>query len=244
MDESKLDKIQKLLAKAERAGTPEESDTFFAKAQELMSKWSIDAAMLASTRKEKAKVVHKQLVINKSGLWKSNLTLLTCIARPNDVQTVITQPRRSGEKPVAHLIGFESDVENVEMLYASMLVQNARMRKQMIPPYLKTQTEKVPWIRSFIEGFGVRIGQRLQEAKDLAETTYGQETYGNSMALVLVSKKQQVAEEMKNLFPHLGKMRGGKRKVDLDGMYAGRSAADRADIGNKRVANSRKALGR
>ena len=43
-----LDRIRKLLAKAERAGTPEEARTYTEKAVELMARHGIDMALLAA----------------------------------------------------------------------------------------------------------------------------------------------------------------------------------------------------
>lgn len=152
MDESKIAKIEALLKKAERTNFAEEAETYYAKAQELMAKWAIDEAMLRSTRKERGKPVHKTMEIKKSGLWKSNLTLISCLARPNDVQILITTPRGSGERPIVHMIGFEEDIASLEMLYASMLIQNTRMRRQMMPKEYTTQAQKVPWMRSVHRG--------------------------------------------------------------------------------------------
>ena len=45
-----LGRIRKLLAKAERAGTPEEAQTYTEKAVELMARHGIDAALLAAAQ--------------------------------------------------------------------------------------------------------------------------------------------------------------------------------------------------
>lgn len=80
------------------------------------------------------------------------------------------------------------------------------------------------------------------EVKRMAEQTSAVE-YGGSMLPVLASKDDLVAAEMRKLFPHLkmGKAAGGRR--DFEGNAAGRSAANRTDIGNKRV-GTQKALGK
>lgn len=104
-DDTRIDKIQKLLAKAERASTPEEGETFYAKAQELMAKWAIDDAMLrANKQSSDDKVTSKQITINKSKLWKSLVTLVDQIARANDVRAVYTDPG-PGQKPFVTLVG-------------------------------------------------------------------------------------------------------------------------------------------
>src|SRR5690606_34689307 len=48
--ESYVEKVRKLLAKAEGAATEEEADAFFAKAQDLMTKWEIAEAEIADAR--------------------------------------------------------------------------------------------------------------------------------------------------------------------------------------------------
>lgn len=243
MDDSRMAKIEALLKKAESTKFAEEAETYYAKASELMAKWSIDEAMLREARKgeNRGTPVHRTITLNKSGLWRSNLTLIGCLCRPNDVKLVYIEPRGKGSKPVVHLIGFDEDVRTVEMLYASMLIQNTRMRRQMMPPEYTTQTQKVPWLRSFINGFAIRIEDRLTEAKRAA-TVAGEAQYGSSLLPVLASKAAVVQTEMEKIFPFTKPAKASRSRTDYNGWDAGKAAADKADIGNKRIGD-RKAIG-
>lgn len=244
MDESKLKKIEGLLRKAERTDNAQEAETFYAKAQELMAKWAIDEAMLRSESPGRVNVIQKDIILNKSGIWRSNLVLISQLARPNNVKIIYVEPYGTGSKPIVHLIGFEEDIANVEMLYMSMLVQNQRARRTLMPPEIKANSKrKAPWMRSFIEGFAVRIGERLTEMKRMAEKDAAV-TYGESSLLpVLASKEQAVLDEMKKRFPHTGPAKRSRRATDWGGMDAGRRAADSADIGQKGMPGAAGALG-
>jgi hypothetical protein len=239
VDAKRTNIVQKLLAKAERAGTPEESETFYAKAQELMVKWSIDEAMLRSAKKTDEKVVSRSITINKSGQWKANVRLVNRIADANGVKSVYSAPIGAGSKPVVHLVGFESDIANVELLYNSMLIQSSRFRRLMMPEHIKNDSKnRLPWVRSFIEAFAERIGDRLMENKKMAEATYGQETYGNSLALVLVSKEDQVKAEFARKFPKL-RYTQSRSKMNWDGIMAGLEAGNQADLGSSQIGGKR-----
>lgn len=239
MDEKMLGKIEALLRKAERTNVAAEADTFYAKAFELMEKYSISEAMLRHGKKDRAGVTTKTLVLNKSGYWKSNLTLIQCLARPNDVQILVTVPRGKGDKPIVHMIGFPEDISSLELLYTSMLIQNTRLRRQMMPKDITVAADKYRWIKSFIEGFAYRIEGRLAEMKRMAQQA-AEAQYGASNLLpVLASKSVVVKDELQRLFPRTKPLRASRAARDYDGMAAGREAADRADIGQKRVGSTK-----
>lgn len=120
-----------------------------------------------------------------------------------------------------------------------MLVQSQRMRNQECPKDIwVVESLRVPWLRSYIEAFARRIGERLVEQRRNAETSYGQETYGPSLLPALRSKTVAVSDEYARMFPHARSTRSRHRR-SADGAMAGRAAADRADIGNRQLRNRR-----
>lgn len=254
MEQDRIDKIEKLLRKAERAGTQEEAETFFAKAQELMSKWAIDEAMLDLERGEKREEpTVARIVVNKSGFWKSNCRLIFLIAKACGVEAIREEgmskrninpnldPERIANltKPKMILVGFPSDITRVEMLYASMRLQITRMANKEIPTELKGNArDAFVWRRSFLDAFADRIYYRLDEVNRLAKEEKVEE-YGGSLLPALASREVVIKEKVQKMYPDLKPIKRRGQRVDYHGADRGRAAADRADIGNKPVSSTK-----
>jgi len=117
--DSKTEKVGKLLTLAERASTAEEAQAFYAKAQELASRYSIELAFAqqAVSKKEQREVpVARTINIGEKGKYanKPLVSLIDAIARVNDVDIVIYN---SSTRIVA--TGFPSDLDVVEALWLS-----------------------------------------------------------------------------------------------------------------------------
>lgn len=123
-----LDRVSKLLNQAERApeGSPER-EAFMEKAIALSQANSIDLALARAHQANKEKVEQIEERRIQTGQWvgarQSNNTkwlaeLLTEIAPPNDVRCLIS---KGGF--FVWLVGFPSDLDVVERLYASLAVQ-------------------------------------------------------------------------------------------------------------------------
>lgn len=247
MDDKKTSIITKLLAKAERAGTEAESETFYAKAQELMIKWSIDEQMLAAARSAdsggRVAIGNKRIEFPKSKIWKNHATLCWAIARACEVKAVLFDYKAAGIKPNMLLVGTETDLQTVEFLYTSMLIQCSRERNRLVPEEVKAnESMRGPWFRSFIDSYAFRIETRIRESKRVVEETAATE-YGSSLLPVLANTRTLVEEEMRKLVPRTTTAKASRARTSADGAARGREAADRADIGQKRAgAGPRKEL--
>src|SRR5215204_3089263 len=124
MTDTALERVRKLLAKAEDPGcTPEEAAALNDKAAELIAKYGVDRAMLAAARPDSDIVgdlviaVFAPYALDKSGL-------LATVARALRCRTVRAKKwAGDGYAYTMHLFGFASDLERVELLYTSLLVQ-------------------------------------------------------------------------------------------------------------------------
>ena len=82
----KLDTIRKLLAKAERAATAAEAETYTAKAMELMARHGVDAALLAVARPGSDRIGPQRIAMEdpysagKARLLGWTATALGCVA--------------------------------------------------------------------------------------------------------------------------------------------------------------------
>ena len=116
-----LDRVRKLLVKAEATGvTAEEAQALTAKAAELMAKYGIDRALLAAERPETDRPADR--VIDIGNPWARVQAHLLCgLAAALRCQCVILPHTGPGTR--IHMFGYTSDIERADVLYTSLLVQ-------------------------------------------------------------------------------------------------------------------------
>jgi hypothetical protein len=210
-DRSKtLVKIRALLAKAESTEFAAEAEAFTAKAQDLMTRHSIDEALLADGAGETFDVRGRRVLIEQPyALEKA--TLLHVVAEANRVRAIW-----NSFASYVTLVGLPTDVDQVDMLFTSTLVQATRTMTQ-------AHLSSAPFRRAFLHAFAVRIGERLTASTDEAVASYG-------AALVPVLERQEAAitTEYERLFPHVTTGSRRRRQLDARGWDAGTRAADEA----------------
>lgn len=202
--ESAIDKINALLRKAEdRAVTPEEAETFLQGAQRLMRKYAIEQFMLDSRRdKQDDKVVQAEIRYDGSyhqGWFRIGQTL----AEANDCKVLISKDWRNKNASIMIMIGFQSDVERVKMLDASVRIQaqtalTRYARDGGVRPSW-TAMEKYKARRSFLFGYAAGIKIRLDRANREAESDVSDSQ--ESVALVLASRSDRVTQAMNEMYP-------------------------------------------
>lgn len=232
--ENILNKVRALLAKAENASTDAERLAYTAKANEWMARHSIDAALLDAQQGGTDTPIRKRFKItNPRGLAKAGLLMaiadsLRCKALRGNL--------RDGQVFVS-VYGYPTDIERVEILYTSLLLQMANGLETAKAPYW---ADTRSFRRSWLIGFALRVGKRLAEIEQAAEddTT---PTEGQSTALVLRDRSAAVDDLVKGNVPKIKKLRSAP--VDPDGYWAGADAADQADLGQTRMTTGRLAIG-
>lgn len=224
-----LDIVRKLLAKAEDpACTQAEADALTVKATELMAKYSIDEAMAAARAPERRVVVSKVFTI-PAPYATDKLLLLNAITRALGGRAV----RLTGNR--LHVFGMAADVERIEMLWTSLLIQSAR---EVSKAYIPAGMRKVTFVKGFLLGFGSEVQRRLEEAEQRARQ--GAEAGDRSVALVLVDRSSLVHDSVRDAYPRI------RRETFSRNAYAhgsGLAAGRRADLGGKRFGASRPAIG-
>jgi membrane peptidoglycan carboxypeptidase len=236
-----LGKIRALLALAEDpAATGPEAEAFMAKAAELMAKYGIDRALLGALHPETDKVGDK-IVVVPGPYAMGRMRLLHCIAVALGVRT-LQRHRNAGQDPGTvelHMFGMESDLERVEILYTSLLLQvlTAQTRDAVNSPAAARSPRK--WKRDYIEGFATVVHNRLKDAEDRARRAAEPEARaktGKSMELVLVDRKAQIDRRFAAIYPNT-RTTGSRRKVG-SGYFRGNEAGRRADLGGSRVGST------
>ncbi|GAA3252458.1 DUF2786 domain-containing protein [Dactylosporangium siamense] len=242
VDVRMLDRVRALLAKAESTTYPAEAETYTAKAQELVARHSIDEALLVARSGADgapSTVVPFARRIGVDHPYESEkASLLDAVARANRCHAVW-----SPELGFATVFGFDSDIDAVDLLHTSLLVQANRAMSAAEPLGVQAngkagRARLKTFRQSFLVGFAVRIGERLTRASEaaVAEAAAGAgpgegpaTAAPQDLLPVLAARDAQVRETMERVFPRT--VRGRGTRVDSDeGWDSGRAAADRVAL--------------
>lgn len=253
-DDRMLERVRRLLAKAEGATTEEERDAYNSKAAELIARYGIEEALLGAQRSTRP-TPGDRVVRLDAPYARDKGTLLAAIATPLEVRAVMVKgaPQGgSGGQPYApgalsmHLFGMDSDLQRVDLLYTSLLVQAAHGLAVVRP---RSSYESVAaYRRSWIIGFAYSIQQRLVAAEAAARAhaeagtaSSRPEAAGPSVSLVLADRAALVDSALAEAYPRL--RNAPTRSLSGSGGADGAAAGKRADLGGKRVAGrGRRAL--
>lgn len=232
-----LDRVRKLLAKAEDPGcTPAEAEALNLKAAELVAKYGIDAAMLAASGQVKD-TVGQRIIEIRAPYARSKVTLLANIVVMLRGRIITTQ---TSNVTMAHIFGFTADLDRIELLYTSLLVQAQYGLIKQRPPHAWESIGA--YRRSWFHGFSIAVGTRLEATERSAQTEHEAST-GTSTALVLADRSALVNAAVSETFPSVRD--GRPRKLQGSGRQAGYQAGMQADLGGQRVAGQgRREIGR
>jgi hypothetical protein len=221
-----LNKIRALLAKAEATAYAAEAEALTAKAQDLMTRHAIDEALLHAHDDEPVDVI--SLRVHISAPYPSEkVSLLNQVALANRCRLIWLE-----RFAIATLVGTPVDVNQVELLFTSLLVQATRAMVEAGKSTPGSFDRSPSFRRSFLVSYAVRIGERLTESADKATSSYGRE-----LVPVMQRQAEAVDQEFERLFPNTYQV-GSGRQYSQRGWQAGREAADRASLVAGRLAAS------
>ena len=230
-----IDKVRKILAKAERAGTQEEAEVFFAKAAELITKWRIEDIELDQAGNTDDLETRKVQL----GTYTPTADVMAMkrVFKPLGVEVAYINYGGKGRPPFAVLIGWTRDIDKAQLLWASVEIQMVTVMKRTEPAGFDRNFIR-EWRQSFKLGFTKAVGHRMAMqvavAKDAAEAT----TPG--VGLVLVSKDQQLQKFIED---GTRPGRHGRVNVNTGAHLAGERAGSQADLGGTRLGASKKEVG-
>ncbi len=213
-----LERVRALLAKAESTEHESEAMAFTAKAQELMTKHAIEQAMIDQA----------DAAQSSPGMIRVPVDAPYADAKALLLQTVAEHTRcRSlflAELALSHVVGYSDDLEAVELLFTSLLVQAQRgLAEASATAPAGARTRSQAFRSAFLLGFTGRIGERLEEVRRLAYE--GADAKG--FLPVLRSRDARIDEFMADRFKATTseRVRGG---YDSAGYASGRMAGDAA----------------
>lgn len=243
-DDKMLERVRRLLSKAEGAATESERDAYNAKAAELIARYGIAEALLRAKAATGARPADR-IVILDAPYARDKASLLSAVAIPLGVQGVLCSQRTAhGTQLSMHLFGMSADLERVDVLYTSLLVQAAHGLAVARPA--DAYESVAAYRRSWMLGFAYTIQSRLitaeQAAAERAEADHrSQSDGGPSVSLVLADRATMVQQAMSEAYPRLRS--APTRYLSGTGHAAGAAAARRADLGGTRLGRrSRPAL--
>jgi hypothetical protein len=219
-----LSTIRALLAKAESTEFAAEAEALSAKAQAMMTRHAIDEALLHVGDEGSIEVISRRVLID-SPYPLEKVHLLSAVGRANRARVVWMD-----DLAMATVVGTPVDVDQVEMLFVSLLIQSTRAMAEAGTARPGSFDRSPRFRRSFLTSYAVRIGERLSAAD--AETTA---SYGSALVPVLRRQEEVVDSEYERLFPHTREATS-TRTYDRRGWDAGRQAADRASFVAGRLA--------
>jgi hypothetical protein len=222
-DPRMLDKVRALLAKAESTGFADEAEALTAKAQQLMARHSIDEALLAAGEGSRDNPTGRRVGIDNP-YEVAKASLLDVVASANRCRSVWAK-----NLGFATVIGFDPDLDAVELLYTSLLVQATAAMMQAGSRQDRAGRSRTRSFRqSFLASFAVRIGQRLMAATEQASEEAAAETGEGRLLPVLAARTDSVREATETMFPET--VSRAVSATDSEGWAFGRAAADLASL--------------
>ena len=219
-----LAKVRALLAKAESTTFDAEADALVAKAHELMVRHAIDRAVVDGGSR-RGEVCARRVVVDDP-YARAKFVLLSRVAQASSCQAVL-----SGAFGLATVFGYSGDLDAVEVLYTSLLLQataGVAVARPCSPGSGSPAASTVAaFRRSWLLAFAHRIGERLEQASTHAVAD-AEITHGRALAPVLAAKVEAVEAAMREAAPRLRSLRA--MASSGDGWAAGRAAADRATL--------------
>jgi hypothetical protein len=221
-DAKLLARVQALLAKAEATEFPEEAEALSAKAQELVSRHALERILTrADAGRPDARPVARRLWLDAPYVFPKAM-LVHVVAGANRCRSVVSEPLG-----FCTLVGLPDDLDAVELLVPSLLVQAHRAMRRYGRQTDRTGTSRTRSFRqSFLLSYGQRIGERLEGADRGVAASSARR---GELVPVLRRQEERLQATCDQLFPHLTSKAG--TVGNASGWAAGRAAADQALLG-------------
>jgi hypothetical protein len=245
-DPNVLARVRALLAKEESTEFPEEAEALSAKAQELMSRYALERALVDAEAGDAEPITARRLWLDAPYVGAKSL-LVDAVASANRCRTVLAE-----KLGFVTVLGDDVDLDAVETLTTSLLVQATRA---MISAGRQTTRHGVSRTRSYRQSFLVAYATRIRERLQAATTEAMSETEAamarqhpdadgsgasasSRLLPVLAARERAVDDLCDELFPKLVTRRTSVSNAA--GYHAGRAAADLAVLDAGRPLEARR----
>ncbi len=231
VDQKMLARVRALLAKAESTTFPDEAEALSAKAQELMSRYSLERIVVDSAGgpgSDPYPAAARRLWLDNPYVAAKAL-LVGAVAEANRCRTVLSEGLG-----FTTVLGDEVDLEIVELLSTSLLVQATRAMVSAGSQISRTGRSRTRSYRqSFLLAYATRIGERLSTARDVSTAAVAD----SARLLPVLAARERVVEELfETMFPQ--SVSRSYSVGNAAGWNAGRAAADLAVLDTRRAVRS------
>lgn len=246
-DPRRLHQVRSLLAKAESTTFAEEAAALTAKAHEIMAAHAIDRALLEAAEPDRQRIVTRRVVV-PAPYARPKFSLLSGVARASQCRAILgfdgvddgdLAVLRNGDQ-LATVVGHETDVETVDVLFTSLLVQAVNVmlaHGTVVTEWGENRTRS--FRHSFLYGFASTVEERLR-ASGAKATEEGDVRSNGRLSPVLADRRAAVDRTVAETFPDLETLTA--TISNPAGLSAGSRAGNRADIGNPRMAPTPRTL--
>ncbi|KAB8193215.1 DUF2786 domain-containing protein [Nonomuraea phyllanthi] len=215
MRERTLERVRKLLAKAERTDNEHERATFMAAASALMAKHGIDSLPPAGTRQTPG-----DRIVTLPAPWaREKARLVSLVAQAVRCRPLLVGRGEEGGQRV-HVFGFAADLERADLLATSLLLQMASGLAHVEVPDGVSAVRA--YRRSWLLGFTDEVYRLLCAAESRAEKA------STGAALVLADRRAEVERAVAAHYPDI---RVSVPRTSGTGYRDGVAAGRRADLG-------------
>ncbi|MFI6599708.1 DUF2786 domain-containing protein [Nonomuraea sp. NPDC050536] len=219
MRERTLDRVRKLLAKAERTDNEHERATFMAAASALMAKYGIESLAPGEVRSSPA-----DRVVTLPNPWaREKARLVSLVAQAVRCRPLLIGRGDGGHR--VHIFGFAADLERADLLATSLLLQMASGLSRVRPS--PTVTAVRAYRRSWLLGFTDEVYRLLRVAESAAVADASPGT-----ALVLADRGAEVDRAVAERYPRI---RVSIPRTSGTGYRDGVEAGRHADLGRTGV---------
>ena len=256
MTDRTLQRIAALLRKAESTDNEHEADAFLTAAQRLATLHSVDLAVARAhtgRAEQRSTPTHRAVEIGTAGTrgLRTYVQLYLAIARANQVTCDVAR-----NSTMVFAYGFESDLDTVDALYTSLVVQMVRACEVYLASPARAQ-DLVAHLRrvrtgrgvrdvvehrpvhattariNFQEAFAARIGRRLEEAGARATAEAIADRPAAGVEIVLRAKELQISDHYRQHSTARGTWSGYRATAGYSegSRRAGDAAGRRARLG-------------
>ncbi|NUT42961.1 MAG: DUF2786 domain-containing protein [Thermoactinospora sp.] len=224
MNHRTLERVRKLLAKAEGTDNEHERATFMAAASALMAKYGIEQVTLEGPRR----AAPENRVVTLADPWaREKARLVSLVAQALRCRPLLIGRGDGGQR--VHVFGFAADLERADLLATSLLLQMARGLAGIELPAGFPAARA--YRRSWMLGFTDEVYRLLSAAESEALRRSG--TAGTE--LVLADRRAEVERAVAEQYPRI---RRTVPRTSGTGYRAGVEAGRRADLERERLRSS------
>ena len=210
-----LGRVRALLAKAESTTFPEEAEALTAKAQQLISRYSLERLLDEAAAANGTSVTTRDFSLAPPYVTPKGM-VVAAVAAANRCDCVL-----SPDLGLAVVIGAPADLDAVELLARSLLVQAECSLDVAGRHVVAGRTRTASFRRAFLLAYAQRISERLRAADEAATDHLAA---GGVLLPVLARHDARVTAARETLFPHTRTLRPSISNGQ--GWASGRAAAD------------------